>query len=298
MQEDDAAGQAAALEDLRFQATRLARLVSDLLAYSRLDDKAEADTEVDTRQLLGAIIASLPRPSGLEIDIVGDWPSLRTAEPLLDLVLRNLIDNAIKHHDTGIGTIEVRGALDDQAPVVDDGPRDSGAPPRRRSRVVCQAGDRTGPGLRAGPGHGGRGSSQSWRPHRGRRSSRRRAGARIVVTWLRRIGSLPQFSTRRVIKIKGRTMVSAASGDGGDFLVRRNVATLAKASLPKLMNVLIVEDECVDARRIMPVLRIMLGRDVTLRLAPSLDKAIDEVLKSLPDALFLDDYLKPNDSAL
>ena len=29
-----------------------------------------------------------------------------------------------------------------------------------------------------------------------------------------------------------------------------------------------------------------------------LDKAIDEVLKSLPDAHFLDDYLKPNDSAL
>ena len=31
---------------------------------------------------------------------------------------------------------------------------------------------------------------------------------------------------------------------------------------------------------------------------PSLDKAIDEVLKSLPDAHFLDDYLKPKDSAL
>ena len=93
-------------------------------------------------------------------------------------------------------------------------------------------------------------------------------------------------------------MVSADSGDGGDFLVRRNDATLAKASLPKLTNVLIVEDEGVDARRITAVLRIVLGRDVTLRLAPSLDRAIDEILQSLPDAVLLDDYLKPNDSAL
>jgi signal transduction histidine kinase len=137
MREDDAAAQATALGDLRFQTTRLARLVSDLLAYSRLDDKAEADTEIDTRQLLGAIVSSLPRPSGLEIDIVGEWPSLRTAEPLLDLVLRNLIDNAIKHHDTGIGMIEVTGTLDDQAltvGVVDDGP---GIPERHRAAVLA-----------------------------------------------------------------------------------------------------------------------------------------------------------------
>ena len=84
--------------------------------------------------------------------------------------------------------------------------------------------------------------------------------------------------------------MSADSGDGGDFLVRRNDATLAKASLPKLMNVLIVEDEGVEARRITAMLRFVLGRDVTLPLAPSLDRAIDEIVWSLPDAVLLDDY--------
>jgi DNA-binding NarL/FixJ family response regulator len=101
-----------------------------------------------------------------------------------------------------------------------------------------------------------------------------------------------------VIESKGSKMASAGYGNGSEFLARRSDATLAKASLPKLSNVLVVEDEGVDARRLTAVLRIVLGRDVMLRLAPSLDKAIDEVLKSLPDALFLDDYLKPNDSAL
>lgn len=90
----------------------------------------------------------------------------------------------------------------------------------------------------------------------------------------------------------------AATGDGSDFLARRSEATSAKASLPALKNILIVEDEGVDARRMTAVLRIVLGRDVELRLATSLDKAIDEVLRSKPDVVFLDDYLKPNDSAL
>lgn len=93
-------------------------------------------------------------------------------------------------------------------------------------------------------------------------------------------------------------MVAPASENGGDFLARRSEATHAKASLPELKNVLIVEDEGVDARRMTAVLRIVLGRDVELRLATSLDSAIDQVIQSNPDILFLDDYLKPNDSAL
>jgi len=92
--------------------------------------------------------------------------------------------------------------------------------------------------------------------------------------------------------------VSPATGDGGDFMARRSEATHAKAGLPDLKNVLIVEDEGVDARRMTAVLRIVLGRDVELRLAPSLDRAIDEVIQLNPDVVFLDDYLKPNDSAL
>ena len=132
--ERDAEGQAAALDELRFQTIRLSRLVSDLLAYSRLDDKAEV--EVDTRDLVGAIVASLPRPEGLEIIVNGNWPRARTAEPLLDLVIRNLLDNAIKQHDTGVGAVELLGSVDETAltiVVVDDGPS---IPERHRVAVL------------------------------------------------------------------------------------------------------------------------------------------------------------------
>jgi signal transduction histidine kinase len=134
--ERDAEGQAAALDELRFQTVRLSRLVSDLPPYSRLDDKAEADVEVETRDLVGAIVASLPRPEGLEIIVKGNWPRARTAEALLDLVIRNLLDNAIKHHDTGVGAVELLGSMDEVAltiVVVDDGP---GIPERHRAAVL------------------------------------------------------------------------------------------------------------------------------------------------------------------
>lgn len=87
-------------------------------------------------------------------------------------------------------------------------------------------------------------------------------------------------------------------GDGGDFLARRSDVVLAKATLPQLKDVLMVEDQGFDARRLKATLHIVLGRDPDIRIATSLDKAIDEVLKAPPDMIFLDDYLKPNDSAL
>ena len=61
----------------------------------------------------------------MSIDIGGDWPRLRTLAAPLDLVLRNLIDNAIKHHDQKNGRITVTardGAEALAITVTDDGP--------------------------------------------------------------------------------------------------------------------------------------------------------------------------------
>lgn len=88
------------------------------------------------------------------------------------------------------------------------------------------------------------------------------------------------------------------TGSSGDFLRRRSDVTQAKEVLPELNNILLVEDFEADAKRLKALLHIVLGREPEVRLAHSLDKAIDEVLRSPPDLLLLDDYLKPNDSAL
>ena len=86
---------------------------------------------------------------------------------------------------------------------------------------------------------------------------------------------------------------------GRDHLARRNDASVAKGELPEINDVLVVEDEKIQAERLMAVLRLVLGREeVAIRTVPTLDRAIDAVLEKVPDVVFLDDYLRPNDSAL
>ena len=57
--------------------------------------------------------------------IGGTWPVIETVEPALDLVVRNLVDNAIKHHDREDGRIVIEGkALRAglEMTISDDGP--------------------------------------------------------------------------------------------------------------------------------------------------------------------------------
>jgi DNA-binding NarL/FixJ family response regulator len=92
-------------------------------------------------------------------------------------------------------------------------------------------------------------------------------------------------------------MTSARKGQGGEHLARRSNVAQAKISLPDLNDVLVVEDTKFDEKHLTATLRLVLGLDANIRVAHSLDQAIDAVLQSPPDVMFLDDYLKPNDSA-
>lgn len=83
-----------------------------------------------------------------------------------------------------------------------------------------------------------------------------------------------------------------------DFLSRRSVIAQSKPALGKIADIIVVEDRSFDARRLMATLHQLVGREVTIRHATSLDKTLDEVLKATPDVLILDDYLEPNDSAM
>lgn len=116
---------AAHLNRLKGQSARMSAMLTGLLAYARLEDKAAAVAEVDLQTLVRGIIASLPRPPGFSILLEGDWPVVETLEAPLDLVLRNLIDNAIKHHDGDGGTLVLRcshAAGGVRIDVEDDGP--------------------------------------------------------------------------------------------------------------------------------------------------------------------------------
>ena len=94
------------LAEIQVHTQRMSQMLSALLDYSTLGRKYEALESVDTRSLIQSIKTSLPH-GGINIAIEGDWPSVTTLRAPLDLVLRNLIGNALQHHDRASGQIHV-----------------------------------------------------------------------------------------------------------------------------------------------------------------------------------------------
>ena len=86
------------LTKLRSRIKRMEKLVNDLLAYARAARQRHTPEWVDTTQLVQEIIDLLAPPPGMIIEIQESLPRLRTERTALETVLRNLINNAIKHH--------------------------------------------------------------------------------------------------------------------------------------------------------------------------------------------------------
>lgn len=97
------------LDTLRRQTKRMTSMLTALLDYSSIGKKYQALTEVATRDLVDAVVMSLNPTPKQRIDITGEWPVLTTLEQPLDLVLRNLIDNAIKHAAKDNVFVDVNG---------------------------------------------------------------------------------------------------------------------------------------------------------------------------------------------
>lgn len=123
---DEAVGEAGKLvEALKAQTIRMSSMMRGLHEYSTIGRKQDAVEQVDTRRLIESICGATHCPPGFAVSISGAWPVIETLAAPLDLVLRNLIDNAIKHHDAEQGLINVRCTEADGELVLsvrDDGP--------------------------------------------------------------------------------------------------------------------------------------------------------------------------------
>jgi len=141
------------LSTLRERVDLMTQLVSDLLAYASVGRDEEIVASTDTRALVDTITALLGVPEGFEV--IGDksLPTLDTASTALEQVLRNLIGNAIHHHDreTGSVVVSARKALGMwEFSVTDDGP---GIPTDLRDKAFEMLWS-SSPGGRRGTGMG------------------------------------------------------------------------------------------------------------------------------------------------
>jgi len=74
------------------------RLLDDLLTYSRVGRRDGVAEEVKTEALIHDTAYLLAPPAGFQVRIERALPALFTPRTPLELVFRNLISNAIKHH--------------------------------------------------------------------------------------------------------------------------------------------------------------------------------------------------------
>ena len=120
---------------LRGRVQRMERLLDGLLDYSRVGHTATEAETIDTRELVTDIAELLALPDGFSVEMPDAMPVLTTEKVSLEQVLRNLINNAAKHHDRDHGCITVSGSGSNdnyEFSVEDDGP---GIDPEFHERV-------------------------------------------------------------------------------------------------------------------------------------------------------------------
>lgn len=92
---------------LKGRTGRLHRLLDDLMAYSRAGRKPGEIAEVDTRLLATDLFILLAPPATMRMEASASLPLICAHQAPLEQVLRNLINNAIKHHPTKQGYVRV-----------------------------------------------------------------------------------------------------------------------------------------------------------------------------------------------
>lgn len=126
------------LENLRLlhnRVDRLDMLLDSLLQYSRVGRGGDLPETIDTGKLVEAIVDYLAPPAAIQVTCEGSMPMVHARKAPLEQALRNLIANAVKHHDRADGRITVAardlGNLVEFR-VTDDGP---GISPQFHERI-------------------------------------------------------------------------------------------------------------------------------------------------------------------
>jgi PAS domain S-box-containing protein len=126
------------LDELATKVGRMQELVDDLLAYSRVGRTPSDVVDVDVNVMLDEIVDLLTPPPEFVVTAPSPLPTVHAEDAPLHQVLRNLIANAIAHHDKDTGRIEVSAKdLGDfwEFQIRDDGP---GIPAHDIERVFAR----------------------------------------------------------------------------------------------------------------------------------------------------------------
>lgn len=121
-------------DTLKARVRRLAKLLDDLLLYSRAGRGAATVEAIDLKALVKDVVRLMDVPPGFEVRVNGG--AVTAPRQPLEQVLRNLIGNAVKHHGGDTGCIQIdlhTRASGFELSVGDDG---TGIPEELRERAM------------------------------------------------------------------------------------------------------------------------------------------------------------------
>ena len=116
---------------------RMDRLLDDLLERGRAGRETSALGTVEARPVVEGTIHTIDMPNGFVVEAAGTADPFEGYATPFATCIRNLIDNALKHHDSPSGRVDV-GISDDadqvQIAISDDGP---GIPSEHQERIFA-----------------------------------------------------------------------------------------------------------------------------------------------------------------
>ncbi|WP_071872290.1 sensor histidine kinase [Atopomonas hussainii] len=122
---------------IRRRINRMERLLDDLLTYSRIGRLLDPAETFACEPLVRELFDLLNDKNRFTLQLASALPVLNSHRPPFELVMRNLLNNAIKHHDQEHGCITVSAELQGRFwhfKVCDDGP---GIAPEHHQRIFA-----------------------------------------------------------------------------------------------------------------------------------------------------------------
>lgn len=124
------------LFEMQAQGERMDDVISGLLEYSRIGRSNVSLQACNLRSIAEKTLNFLAIPGTFRVELSLGSDEIDADPTEIELILRNLVQNAVKHHDRAKGTICIAGTSSDEAYVLevsDDGP---GIPTEFHERVL------------------------------------------------------------------------------------------------------------------------------------------------------------------
>ena len=100
------------IEQMKGRIRRMDRLLDDLLTYAGVGTAESPVVEFDSGERVKELFELMAPPPSFNLHVADNMPLIKAKIAAFDLCFRNLIGNAIKHHDKQSGNISVNALVD------------------------------------------------------------------------------------------------------------------------------------------------------------------------------------------